>query len=481
MSLPVASLYARLSKKADEHNLSLDGMVKEMIERCHKEGWEPRYIHTDDGISGGKRDRDEFTAWLADATEGRAQILMNPSTDRLTREGLNVAANILDVVEGKDPTTGRVTSRPVRLVDLQGIDSEHGDAFRFRFVVQAEVGRSERERIRTRARSTAKRLREAGRVRGGGGTPYGYRIAKAADGKGYTYEVVREEAEVVKEIARRILDDQSPSRVARWLNHAGHKPRRAAEWRAIVVRNMITGHAILGRMSSNGVPLRNDDGEIVQHFPAIISLAEHNAIVDILGERKFTFNSRPVRKGHLLSGMLLCYACNRPMYVGGSGSRVSYRCASRGNGQVCERSTSAVKSAVETAITGLYLSKYGNEPMYRTRTVVEGVDDLAVIQEDIKECLADIAQAATPEAVERLQKLQRRRAEAESRPPVKRTLKEPTGQTVAQWWEDPRTHLDDKRDALRNAYGRLTLHPGKRGAHGFDVTRLTFEHSTEED
>lgn len=161
---PRASLYARLSVAADAENVSLDGMVADMRTLAEREGLEVlEPVHVDDGRSGGFRDRDEFTAWLDDARSGRADVLMAYHTDRLTREGLNVAASILDVVEGKNPDTGRPAHRPVRLLDCSGIDSAQGDAFRFRFVMQAEIGRSERERIRQRSRDRARRLSRAGR------------------------------------------------------------------------------------------------------------------------------------------------------------------------------------------------------------------------------------------------------------------------------------------------------------------------------
>lgn len=157
------SLYVRLSRAADETNASLEGMISELRELCVKQGLQEVALHVDDGLSGGFRDRPEFQEWVSDARQERADVLMTPHVDRLTREGLNVAASLLDVVEGKDSLTGRVVHRPVRLLDARGIDSNDGDAFRFRFVLQAEVARSERERMRDRSRSSVRRLRRKGR------------------------------------------------------------------------------------------------------------------------------------------------------------------------------------------------------------------------------------------------------------------------------------------------------------------------------
>lgn len=477
MPKPVASLLARVSKRADENNLSLDGMVSEMIDFCRKNGWEPRYIHREDGLSGGKRDRKDFKEWVLDATEGRAQILVNPHTDRLTREGLNVAARLLDVVEGKDPITGRQVSLPVRLVDLQGLDSEHGDSFRFRFVIQAEVARAERERIRARAKASYRRLIKAGRARGTF-PPYGYRIIDAPDGKGKTYEINKEEAAFIKEAYRRIIDNQPVGRVTRWANDQGYKPRIAERWSRTGLRKTLLSSHLLGRVTSKGKLVRTDEGEPFQPFPAILTLAEHAALAEKLAV-KSPRDQPPKRLAHLLSGLLYCHCCGKNLTAVMSKGVPRYRCQTRSSGGDCSGSVSCSRELADAALEDLFLSRYGAERMYRTRVITEGVDDLAEINEDIREVMSELSGEVTPEAVERLQRLQKKRAEAEAHPPTVRRVKEPTGESVALWWES--AHMDDKRDALRNAFGRITLHPGKRGAHGFDVSRLTFERSQEEE
>ncbi len=57
---------------------------------------------------------------------------------QLTREGVNVAALILDAVEGKDPVTGKVIRTPARLLDTKGLDS-NGDDTSFRLRLTAIV------------------------------------------------------------------------------------------------------------------------------------------------------------------------------------------------------------------------------------------------------------------------------------------------------------------------------------------------------
>ncbi|WP_132197142.1 recombinase family protein [Kribbella orskensis] len=79
-----------------------------------REGGRARVIdeHVDDGLTGALRNRPEFIAWLDDARECRASTLIAWHVDRMTREGVNVAAAILDVAEGKDPETGKAHPAP---------------------------------------------------------------------------------------------------------------------------------------------------------------------------------------------------------------------------------------------------------------------------------------------------------------------------------------------------------------------------------
>lgn len=479
-----ASLYARLSVAADAENLSLDGMVADMRELCAAEGLEEIALHVDDGRSGGRRDRDEYQEWLADAKSGRCDVLINTNTDRLTREGLNVAAQILDVVEGKDPHTGKVTHRPVRLLDCNGIDSLHGDGFRFRFVIQAEVGRAERERIRDRARKRARNLRRAGRW-GGGTPPFGYRAVENPEGAGWALDIEPSEAEVIREVAESLLKTPPDplTRVVRRLNHQGVKPRRADAWSRVTLRRMLTGDHILGRVTQNGRPVRDDEGNPLAPFPAVLSLAQVTAL-----RARLTANGQPPNGGghpaRLLSGLLTCHSCLADLIVHHATARtrdgkekapdrplkIMYRCPTRSQGGTCEQPVTVTAGPIEEYMIGLYLSVVGETPMYKERTIVSGLEEIAAVEEQIKEALADLATAADAETFARLQRLQARQVELSGMDTDSRTELIPTGQTMAEYWES--AMVDDRRELLNGAFEELVVLPGRRGPKGFDEKRL---------
>ncbi|MFF8473897.1 recombinase family protein [Streptomyces sp. NPDC015414] len=478
-----ASLYVRLSVAADAENLSLDGMITDMRTLCEREGLEEVALHVDDGRTGGRRDRDEFQAWLQDARQAKCDVLVNPVTDRLTREGLNVAATILDVVEGKDPETGRLVHPPVRLVDCNGLDSLHGDAFRFRFVIQAEVGRAERERIRQRARDRERRLKRAGRW-GGGTPPFGYRAVPNPEGAGWVLEIEPDEAQAIRTAAEALLKPEPDpfTRVVRRLNHQGVRARRAKQWTRVTLRRVLTGDAILGRVSENGRPLRDADGQIMTPFPAVLSVAQVTALrAHLSGNGQPSLGGRPSR---VLSGLLSCHSCHAVLQVHHRARRtrkgekktdappaVSYRCPTRGWGGVCEAAVTVSADVVDAYVTDLYLATVGHMPYFVERTVVSGLEELAAVEADIKETLSDLATEADADTFARLQRLQARQKELSAMDTDRRTELVPTGLTMAEHWE--RAMVDDRRELLADAFELLMIHPGKRGPKGFDPRRLT--------
>lgn len=457
------SLYVRLSRAADDENLSLKGMTEELQAYVAKLKLREVAIHVDDGLSGGYRDRPAFQAWIADARNGRCDVLATPHVDRLTREGLNVAASLLDVVEGKDPATGRPAHAPVRLMDMQGIDSEHGDAFRMRFVIQAEVGRSERERIRDRARKSVKRVRAANRWPGGV-LPFGYRAVPNPDGAGTILEPDPEEAAALRECAQRVLGGQGLSAVSLWLNTQDVKPRRAKSFSRQTLRIALTGTAATGRIKSGGQILPG-----VQ-FEPVLSAAESAALNKLLAPTpgaKFTGGRQPAR---LLSGLLRCYSCESVLYVWHRDDRLAYRCNKRGVGQACESPVTVNCVPIEKYITGEVLSLLGDKPMTRQEVRVSGGGDIAAVEQEIQDVLMQVAQAATAENVSRLQALQQERDELRAIEPETEVVTVDLGMSGAEWWEQ--AQLSERRDLVGNIWPHILLLPGKRGGGGFNPARV---------
>ncbi|ADE43483.1 gp16 [Streptomyces phage phiSASD1] len=192
---------------------------------------------------------------------------------------------------------------------------------------------------------------------------------------------------------------------------------------------------------------------------------------------------RPVR---LLSGLLTCDSCDGTLIVhhrpavrrktdtdesfAARPPLVGYRCPTRTDGGVCATTVSVSALPIEEYVTGIYLSTVGHMPMYRERTVVSGLEELAAVEDEIKEALSDMATNADAETFARLQKLQARSRELAEMDTDTRTELVPTGQTMAEFWEG--AMVDDRRDLLADAFEDLRILPGRRGPKGFDPDRL---------
>lgn len=329
-----ASLYVRLSKEAKNTNLSLAGMMRDVRALARNLGFEILSEYVDDGVSGAVRDRTAFLAWLDDARSGRVQALLTYHADRLTREGVNAAALILDVVEGKDEKSGRVVRPPVRFADVKGIDSERSpDSFRLQFVIGAEIARAERERMRDRNRDSYRRLSEAGRYTGGL-VPYGLRVKSTPDGKVLVEDP--DEAAILNEVADRILGGETLRGATRWLNDVKQaRTRRGLHWQRsslVFTLKSRAGRRLLGDEKQQLVAA-------VIHHPA-----------------KPRKPGRPAK--HLLvGGRAVCGSCGLSMVVSG----VNYICRSCSTGLPCPRPVAMKAVAVDEYIEQVYLSRHGHE------------------------------------------------------------------------------------------------------------------------
>ncbi|WP_327009470.1 recombinase family protein [Dactylosporangium sp. NBC_01737] len=326
-----ASLYVRLSKASDDRNLSRQGMADDLRKLCADRGFVEVALHVDDGKSGAVRNRPEFRAWLADAVEGRADVLVAWHVDRLSREGLNVAATILDVIEGKDPDTGKEVRPPVRLIGYDDrLDSSDGDGFRLNFVIKAELARAELARMKSRSQSRVRRMRAEKRSTGGL-TPYGFQRAQRGP---MELEHDPVSAPVLREAVRRVIDGASVASIARDLNDKGvlsprdhaamrdtgeaRKDRETGEplppqrWTDETLRRMLGNEVLLGKLTDNGKVVRDSEGKPVLRGEPLISEDDWLALrAAINGSKRPKYRAAP---DALLSGVAFCLLCGEPLH-----------------------------------------------------------------------------------------------------------------------------------------------------------------------
>jgi site-specific DNA recombinase len=440
--------YVRLSREALESNLSRDGMMDDIRALAASKGLKMVAEHIDDGYSGAIRNRPEFMAWLDDGRQGRVDHLIAWHVDRMTREGVNVAGIILDVVEGKDPVTGAKIREPLTLLDTKGLDSGDDDSsFRFRFVIAAEVARGERGRMKDRSKNSRRRTVAAGRWPGG--TPaFGFTVVDNPDGAGKVLALAATEAEMLKEIAARMLAGASLASCTRYANSpAGVAPRRAPFWFGQTLRQCLTGAAVRG-------PILSPDE----------SAALRRLLIPVPG------TVAPRRASpRLLGGLVSCHSCQEIMAVGSSRGVFLYRCHTRMN-RTCAAPVSISALPLEAYISERFLGQYGDKAHVIRRAGVAGAADVEFAEDAVEEALAALRLEATEESFKALGAAQERLKTAQEIPAETMTYLEDTGLTIAEVWES--SCLLDRRDILAANIAAIIVRPGQRGQHGVDVNRV---------
>jgi site-specific DNA recombinase len=436
-----ASIGVRLSKQAKDTNLSLQGMLNDCRTVAARLGARVIAEHVDDGTSGAIRDRPKHAAWLADAVSGRANVLIAPYTDRLTREGVNAAAMVLDVVEGKDPASGRVVRAPVRLVTADGLDSERdAEAFRWRFVIAAEVARAERARIADRNRNTRVRLVEAGRYVGGA-VPFGRRVEDAPDGAGKVLAEEPEESVLLRDVAARVIQGEAMRSVTRWLNTVS-RTRSGREWQRSSVR----------------ATLLSDSTAALLDRPTVRVLRE----VLTPSARSKAVGGRPVKR-LLTGGLAWCGSCGRKLTT----SAGRYVCLALSSGEVCPAPITVNARLLEAWASQRWLDALGGVEVTRTVVTATAADEEL---EDILDEVTEVARAFATASAEEIAGLSARMAELRTREAALRALPrddgfavvQGTGRTWAEAWEDA-GDAEGRRALLRDTGMVVTVYPARHG------------------
>jgi hypothetical protein len=153
----------------------------------------------------------------------------------------------------------------------------------------------------------------------GGRAPYGYRLDK----KRKTLVIKPAEAEIVREVVRRVLAGQAILEVVRDLHRRGVLPesmnRVAPRMRQLIAKPTIAG-------------LRERHGELIKgKWKPIISVADHERIQAILRARA-TGPRQVTPSANILAGLLVCGTCGTKMHSSVSAGRYRFICPSHGSG-----------------------------------------------------------------------------------------------------------------------------------------------------
>ena len=274
--------------------------------------WDFAGIYMEAGVSGTKAEtRPELQRLLADCRAGKIDLILTKSISRFAR-------NATDCLE------------MVRFLMSIGVniffekENIHTDTMESEFMLSVMAGLAEDESV-----SISKNLKWGIRKRFENGTyvhpfaPYGYR--KDEDGK---YEIVPEEAAVVREIFYMVLSGHGMTAIAETLNSREIPSPRGKKWTERTLRLILHNEAYVGdalyqkTYKDENFRQKKNRGELDQfydsdHHEPIIDRETFERAAFASQQRGYECGKEPEKKTanrYALSGKVFCAKCGAPMY-----------------------------------------------------------------------------------------------------------------------------------------------------------------------
>jgi site-specific DNA recombinase len=328
-----AALYARVSSEQQAQQCTIQSQVEAIMERVCADGLtlDDELCFIDDGYTGSTLTRPALERLRDIAWAGGFQRLYVHSPDRLARR---YAWQVLLVEELQrygvelmflNRTIGASPEEDL-LLQMQGMIAEY-----------------ERAKIMERSRRGKRHAARRGDVSVLGSAPYGYRfVGKHAGGGAAHYQVVFEEAHVVRQIFAWAAHERlSYNAICKRLKDQGiPSPKGLPRWHREVIGKLLKnptykGTAIFGksRVGERAPRLRPPRGkpeqprhptsrypgapadQVVIPVPALVSEELFAAVAEQMAENKRRYRRYvEVCPGYLLQGLVECGCCGRAYY-----------------------------------------------------------------------------------------------------------------------------------------------------------------------
>jgi site-specific DNA recombinase len=318
-----AVLYCRVStakQVRDDPWASLPAQLAELRAMAQRMGAVVA-LEVEEQASGAKADRPGWARALAAIRAGEADAIFAVDVDRLSRsERLGDSEALRDEMRA---IGARIFTARQGEVRLGGTADEE-------FTNDSHATRTKYERLKIRERTMAGRERKAAAgAYAGHRVPYGFRsIFDPVTGARH-FEIVEEQAAIVREVCRRVVDGEPWDRIAVDLTRRGVPPpaRPDGIWYPASLRKMVAGESIAGFQSWRG----KHGGPLVKStaFPAIVEEGLWQAVQHEMAVRRERSPRREL-KTHPLSGIARCGACGFSMSSTVTGSTrnrfLAYKC-----------------------------------------------------------------------------------------------------------------------------------------------------------
>jgi DNA invertase Pin-like site-specific DNA recombinase len=397
----------------------------------HGYGVGPTYQLHGKSASKGEQDS-ELEKVIADMTAGVINVLVVWHSSRIERRG---AESVFDLARKVRGAHGRI-----EYVQDSHLN-ETNDLSDVMLALAASQNKQYSQNISKQTVAGFKRIDANGAIRNKAG--YGHRVV--ADGEKYAkrFELDDAEADVIRLAVNRYLAGMPLAHVCRMLTSNGHRGRKGAAWTPKTLGTVFRSEHLIGRFHQ---------GDTVARCPTIITVKQFNDVQARLDAKAYRKGVRTRPDTALLTSILFCGKCERPMYrfTGRANQPVSYYCRPVAGVPSCKMLIE-LQEADEMVIGDFGRELYVN---YRTQEkVIPGhdyADDIAQLVLDIK--ALDPTEPGWLATVTEMQSKISRLALLDPEPDVVVTVDVDTV-AEAQAWDD--ASMADKRAALLDAGAKL--------------------------
>lgn len=323
----ICAVYARYSSHA-QNDASIEQQVAECKAYASSHDLKITEVYADRAISGRSDRRPEFQKMIRHAESGRFQIVLTYKSNRIAR-------NMLDALRYEE----RLEKAGVKVIYCK---ENFGDNAAGRLAIRMMMSLNEfysenmAEDIRRGLIDGAKQSKVMGCI------PLGYK--KGEDG---CFAIDEPKAEIVREIFRRVAENETLASIADDLNARGIQTQYKKPWGKNSFSTLLSNERYIGVYKFAEV--RIDGG-----MPAIIDRALFEEVQEKVRRRKEVAGRRRDFAEYLLTGKLFCAKCGAPM-VGISGTSKSgnlhyyYICKTKREQHACNK-LNVRKEAVEREI-----------------------------------------------------------------------------------------------------------------------------------
>ncbi|MBD8056873.1 recombinase family protein [Rhodococcus ruber] len=448
-----AVIYCRVSSDTSGRGRSVQEQELECRRVCERNGWTVAEVLIDNDMGASRWSKgDNRPAYqrLPDVLQpGDVLVYWEPSR---TGRDLRTYVDLRDLCADR----GVLWSYSGHLLDpSKGED-------RFRTGLDALLAEKEAEQVRERVLRAHRANVDAGKAHGR--IPYGYKAVRDIDtGKIIDRIPHPEQAPIVQEIVKRMLDGESLWAITRDLNNRGVPTATGGKWRASIVTLMLKRPTYIG--------MRTHKGKITGkgNWEGIIDPEDFERVQVIISDPRRRTNPGPEPK-HLLSGIAVCGICGAKMHRLKNNGYPAYACSSK-NGCVY-RSV----SFADEVVTEIVLERLNNPAMFapvgddesERKSAVAELDELNARWESLAEQFAegDISAAMLAKLEKKLQVRiddAKRRSQPKALDPL---LEQFVGPSAREVWEASTTTVLDRRQIVQLVCESVTILPVGKDRRG---------------